>query len=380
MVALSSVVGFTLSILADRTVGFLSDGRDLVFERFSRVRYRTPEFTVESRINNLGFRDRDFAVRKTRRFRIVAIGDSYTYGWGVPVEDAWPKVLERRLLARGYDVEVANLGQPGASPADYSKIALRAIPVLQPDLVIVGLLQGDDLAQAYHEKVGVVERAKRLVRRLYPHVLEAVRGSPGHGTVELTATWKGQAGEMLARFSPEARARFGSIDPEVRQRFEAGTLNPALIDLAVRLPDYFRMPLELESPETRRAVVALSSELRRIRAASDRARARALVVSVPLGAYVSPRSLASYRRTGFSVDTGMLRTSGMDDAAREAAAGAGLPFHEVTARFREAADTPPRYFELDGHFNPAGGELFAGAVEPIVTTALDELGELPQDD
>ena len=380
LLVLSSAIAFTLSILADRAIGLLSEGRDLVFERFSRARYTTPEFTVESRINNLGFRDRDFQVEKTRRFRIVAIGDSYTYGWGVPAEDSWPKVLERGLLARGYDVEVANLGQPGASPSDYAKIALRAIPVLEPDLVIVGLLQGDDLAQAFHEKVGAVERAKRVIRGLYPHVLEAARGSPRHDTIELTAAWKGQAGEMLAGFTPDERARFGGIDPEIRQLFQAGQLNPALIDLAVRLPDYFRLPLELPSPETQRAVAALSSELRRIRAVSERARARIIVVSVPHGAYVSPRKLAAYGRTGFTVDTEMLRTSAMDDAGRDASARAGLDFYEVTGAFRERADGPPLFFELDGHFNAAGGGLFADAIEPVVTAALDELGDLPEDE
>ena len=68
LLVLSIVVPFTVTIAADRSIGYLSEGRNLIFQRFSRAHYDTPEFTVESRINNLGFRDRDFRVEKSRRF------------------------------------------------------------------------------------------------------------------------------------------------------------------------------------------------------------------------------------------------------------------------------------------------------------------------
>jgi lysophospholipase L1-like esterase len=374
LLVLSTVLSLTASIAADRSIGYLSEGRDLIFQRFSRVSYATPEFKVESHINNLGFRDRDFSLAKTRRFRLMAIGDSFTYGWGVPAEDSWPKILEKRLVAQGYDVEVANLGQPGASPTDYAKTALQAIPLLKPDLVIVGLLQGDDLAQAFYDEVGSVERLKRVVRWLYPHFLEMWHRSGNHHAVDLSLVWKAQAREMLVEFNPDERARFGRIDSEIQSLFVAGQLNPALVNLAVRLPEYLRKPLELESPGVQRAIASLSSELGRIRKASERSQARVIVVSVPLGVYISPRKLETYGQTGFRVEKEMLKTTGMDEAARDASFRAGIEFYEVTRQFREAAGRRDLFFKLDGHFNPAGCRVFAESIEPFITAELNGLG------
>jgi hypothetical protein len=48
-------------------------------------------------------------------FRILALGDSTTFGWGVAQEQAWPAQLEAALRARGAEVEVINAGVPATS-------------------------------------------------------------------------------------------------------------------------------------------------------------------------------------------------------------------------------------------------------------------------
>src|SRR5712691_7679877 len=137
------------SIGVDRLTGLFvsSHEQGLIFPRNVTRHFQTPEFSFTITTNALGFRDRDFSQSKTARTRIVALGDSFTYGWGVEAEESWPKALEQRLRSSGLDVEVANLGKPGASPRDYADIAEKSISLLRPDVVIVGVLQGDDLAQ-----------------------------------------------------------------------------------------------------------------------------------------------------------------------------------------------------------------------------------------
>lgn len=69
------------------------------------------------RTNALGMRDREYPAEKPPgSFRILALGDSVTFGVQVPVADTWENQLERALGSRGppgESFEVLNLGVPG---------------------------------------------------------------------------------------------------------------------------------------------------------------------------------------------------------------------------------------------------------------------------
>lgn len=80
--------------------------------------------------NRLGFRDRDFDIRKPpTTYRIAILGDSLTYGQGIPKEDRFSELIQRHLngLDRG-SYEVLNFGVPGAETQD--EVALLASTVL----------------------------------------------------------------------------------------------------------------------------------------------------------------------------------------------------------------------------------------------------------
>src|SRR5687767_11126742 len=53
---------------------------------------------VTVKTGSQGLRDRDYApVKGEHEYRILVLGDSLTFGWGVPVDSTYPKVLERIL-------------------------------------------------------------------------------------------------------------------------------------------------------------------------------------------------------------------------------------------------------------------------------------------
>lgn len=88
------------------------------------------------RINAQGFRaDREYALEPPPGvLRVVAVGDSFTFGNGVHVHEAWPAVLERRLGA-----EVINLGVAGYG-VDQQLLTLESRGLrFQPDVVLLGL-------------------------------------------------------------------------------------------------------------------------------------------------------------------------------------------------------------------------------------------------
>lgn len=77
---------------------------------------------------------------------LLSIGDSLTFGLGVPAEKTWPQLLEKKLKAEGYkDAEVINAGSSGATTAVGPKTFRFQLKRGKPDLVIYALGANDGL-------------------------------------------------------------------------------------------------------------------------------------------------------------------------------------------------------------------------------------------
>lgn len=101
--------------------------------------------------NRLGYRGPEIAIPKPEgAFRIVAMGDSITYGLGISWQDAYPAQLQNILHSQyGYtNVEVINAGVMAYSSWDtLTNLSFRVLE-LQPDLIIV--YDGSNDAVARH--------------------------------------------------------------------------------------------------------------------------------------------------------------------------------------------------------------------------------------
>lgn len=83
---------------------------------------------------------RNYPVPKERAaLRIVSVGSSSTFGYGVPHERTWSSQLEQRLGREGLDVQVLNAGTPGSTSVRLVSAVREVILPLQPDIVIVSL-------------------------------------------------------------------------------------------------------------------------------------------------------------------------------------------------------------------------------------------------
>lgn len=111
-----------------------------------------------ARLNNSGFRDREFEPRKPGEYRIVVLGDSFVFGYGLSnTEDRATERLEQRLgdvldrlpAPRGQDgedprsVRVLNVARPGADTRRELRWLERVVLPLEPDLVILGHFWND---------------------------------------------------------------------------------------------------------------------------------------------------------------------------------------------------------------------------------------------
>ncbi len=101
---------------------------------------------VEVRFNSSGIRDREeigFDKPEGQK-RILCIGDSFTFGWGVNVEDCWTRLVETELRQTLGDVVTVNCGNAGASMAEEYWWGLRdRFHRFQPDMVVVTLCLND---------------------------------------------------------------------------------------------------------------------------------------------------------------------------------------------------------------------------------------------
>ncbi len=102
---------------------------------------------VPVKTNGCGMRGREVSIRKPEgTVRVAFLGDSFTFGWGVKIEDAFTSVVERNLnrVEDGKQkVEVLNFGVPGYST--FQEVALfkeRGLD-FSPDVVVVYFVEND---------------------------------------------------------------------------------------------------------------------------------------------------------------------------------------------------------------------------------------------
>lgn len=189
----------------------------------------------------------------------------------------------------------------------------------------------------------------------------------------MNTIWAEQVRDILAGLSPAERARYEQIDGAIRHAFEGGNLNPSIIPAAIRHPEYFIQTFDLERPQTQALVRLMSAQFSRILRSAAPIRAAVVVASVPFGIYVSRQQFDTWQKAfGFTLDRRMLTSSSPDDAIRQAAVAAGVPFFAFTQAFR-AMDGAPLFFMLDGHFTASGHRLYAEQLTPVVAAALAAL-------
>ena len=99
----------------------------------SSAAQRTPDPLLHERVLHPDRMDAPTAAGPT----IVCVGDSWTYGFGVPEAESYPFQLQVELRERGLsDTLVVNLGNPGASPVRAARALARYLQDYDADLVV----------------------------------------------------------------------------------------------------------------------------------------------------------------------------------------------------------------------------------------------------
>lgn len=295
-----------------------------------RGEFVQPEYRKPVTIGAAGLRGGDPRPRGPSTYRIVCIGDSFTFGQGVGDDEAFPAQLEQLLDARfpAADVQVLNAGVPGYGTVDELRYLESRIERLDPDLVIVQFLSVNDFHNNGAPALGRVE-----VRDGWLYENEAPRPQPWR-----TLDWLKRKSRLASFVSERAGAvamRLGLMDAGV-----GDTVDAAEAELAV-------------------------TTLERIAERTARHGAVSLFV------------LATGQAPIVAPDEPVLAAKPVvERAAREA----GAVFVDLTPDLRErarAADAAALYYPLDGHWTAAGHAVAAETLAQAIAAHFGALLDVP---
>ena len=128
--------------------------------------HTTPDYRIKVQTNSLGIRgDKEITFTKPANvFRVLLLGDSFTFGYGVDVEQTYGALIESTLREKGINAEVINLGVSGFGTAEELVMLNKRGLKFDPDLVIVGFCRNDHLNNVL-SLLYVIDNSGQLVRK-----------------------------------------------------------------------------------------------------------------------------------------------------------------------------------------------------------------------
>ena len=145
LVTLSSILSIELSLRAYHAFEPLFIFHD---DSYNRFRGKPHADDWNFKLNSRGFKDIEFGPREAGTLRVVAIGDSFTFGV-VPYQYNFLTLLDDELDDDAGEVEILNMGIPAVGPPVYLSLLVDEGMALDPDLVLLSLYVGNDFHESH---------------------------------------------------------------------------------------------------------------------------------------------------------------------------------------------------------------------------------------
>lgn len=125
-----------------------------VFYSGSYDRFRGKPFADDwgYKLNSRGFKDKEFLEKTENVYRILGVGDSFSFG-AVPYKHNYLTLLESQLQLENANIEVLNMGIPSIGPKDYLSLIVKEGLVLHPDMVLLSFFIGNDFDDSKKRKI-----------------------------------------------------------------------------------------------------------------------------------------------------------------------------------------------------------------------------------
>jgi len=107
-----------------------------------------PHFTIQVKTNSYGLRDREYPIERNEKKRMLILGDSFTWGYGVEAEQRFSDLLEQGLE----NWEVINAGISGYGTDQQYLYYLQQGRDFQADVVLLLMYNNDYENNLYDEQ------------------------------------------------------------------------------------------------------------------------------------------------------------------------------------------------------------------------------------
>lgn len=198
------------------------------------------------RTNSAGFRDAEYPARSDpKTVRILALGDSQTFGNGLDLEESWPKQLEHLLSEADsqHSWQVINAGVSGTSPWQHAIIFERALERYAVDGVILAVYvndvvpKPDELTMAHARTNTHMKRFVYFVKRsaLFTAVLRVYRAQSSKLSERPEGDWE----RNIITGAPDAAVERGwvAVDEavsKIKHRADANGIPVVILALSRR--------------------------------------------------------------------------------------------------------------------------------------------------
>ena len=124
---------------------------DLIKKKFPH-KEENRSFNVSTNLDGLRLSSQTPAQREKSSHRIMTLGCSTTFGWGVDNPESYPAVLQKYVKEAKYSTEIVNGGQPGYTSFQGSILWDKVLKNYTPDVVLIGYIVQDARKAAYSDR------------------------------------------------------------------------------------------------------------------------------------------------------------------------------------------------------------------------------------
>lgn len=364
------------------------------------------EFNYPFVTNSLGLRDAEIPlVKPSGTTRIVVLGDSFTEGAGVAMEQTYLSELERRFAAVGQEVDLISCALSGTGPLKQARLYFNVCNQYDPDLVLWALHPNDvtetvpDTTVAEIDIFDVERKGiAKISHMLWPRLtvlVEKVRAGEGANTtadseppvitmpnpprtavplsvpVTETVLVKAVVEEANKRSIPQAEidAWVNGLPLDLLTASEDDLFNGYILASGLLNPSYWTESFNLtggyRGEEKTAVMFSLMDEvIARLKADNT----PVAVVLIPSAFQYDSRYGNVWANAGVAVQDWSTASTAYEQRIASWAAQHNLPYLSLTPNYQTLIAQQPDgwYYPIDGHWTPAGHVKAAEFLWPFV--------------